>query len=293
MSNNIVEQSIQAYLASLAAELKQQDPALIQDALFDAESHFRDALAEYSTHSINSIMAQYGKPEDIAQYYIEMEETVDWALNGKQKQDANSGKPAGFLAVFTNQQAYKALIYCFAHLPLSIAYFGWTVLVGLTSLVASVFVVGLPVLLFFVQSMHYFALFEGRLIEALLGIRMPRRPHYAPRVAQPFSANNVVKPLLKRRNWTTGLYLLLQLPIATVYLAVVTIPLLLALALFFSPVVDPIVHAFYPQQDIDINWYWFPLTTLLSGGLLALSLFCARYLGKYHGRFAKAMLVSV
>lgn len=293
MPDNKVEHSIGAYLAALAAELKQQDPALIQDALFDAESHFRDALAEDSTHSINSVMAQYGTPEDIAQYYIEMEETVDWALNGKQKRDANSGKPAGFLAIFTNQQAYKALIYCFIHFPLSIAYFGWTVLVGLTSLVASAFVVGLPVLLFFVQSMHYFALFEGRLIEALLGMRMPRRPHYVPWVAQPFSGNNVVKPLLSKRNWTTGLYLLLQLPIASLYLVAVITPSLLALVLFLSPVVDPIVHAFYPQQDIDINWYWFPLTTLLSGGLLALSLFLAKQLGKYHGKLAKAMLVSV
>ena len=293
MPDNKIEHSIGAYLASLAAELKQQDPALIQDALFDAESHFRDALAEDSTHSINSIMAQYGTPEDIAQYYIEMEKTVDWALNGKQKQDTNSGKPAGFLTIFTNQQAYKALIYCFAHFPLSIAYFGWTVLVGLTGLVASAFVVGLPVLLFFVQSMHYFALFEGRLIEALLGMRMPRRPHYVPWVAQPFSGNNVVKPLLSKRNWTTGLYLLLQLPIASLYLVAVITPSLLALVLFLSPVVDPIVHAFYPQQDIDINWYWFPLTTLLSGGLLALSLFLAKQLGKYHGKFAKAMLVSV
>lgn len=293
MPDNKVEHSIGAYLAALAAELKLQDPALIQDALFDAESHFRDALAEDSTHSINSIMAQYGTPEDIAQYYIEMEETVDWALNGKQKQDANSGKPAGFLAIFTNQQAYKALIYCFAHFPLSIAYFGWTVLVGLTSLIASAFVVGLPVLLFFVQSMHYFALFEGRLIEALLGMRMPRRPHYVPWVAQPTSGNSVVKPLLSKRNWTTGLYLLLQLPIASLYLVAVITPSLLALVLFLSPVVDPIVHAFYPQQDIDINWYWFPLTTLLSGGLLALSLFLAKQLGKYHGKLAKAMLVSV
>lgn len=293
MPDNKVEHSIGAYLAALAAELKQQDPALIQDALFDAESHFRDALAEDSTHSINSIMAQYGTPEDIAQYYIEMEETVDWALNGKQKQDANSDKPAGFLAIFTNQQAYKALIYCFAHFPLSIAYFGWTVLVGLTSLIASAFVVGLPVLLFFVQSMHYFALFEGRLIEALLGMRMPRRPHYVPWVAQPTSGNSVVKPLLSKRNWTTGLYLLLQLPIASLYLVAVITPSLLALVLFLSPVVDPIVHAFYPQQDIDINWYWFPLTTLLSGGLLALSLFLAKQLGKYHGKLAKAMLVSV
>lgn len=293
MSNNTVEHSIQAYLAALAAALNEQDPALMQDALFDAESHFRAALEEDGTVSITSVIAQYGTPQEIAKHYIDMEATVNWALHGKQKTGANTQKAGAFLAIFKNLQAYKAVIYCFVHFPLSIAYFAWTVLFGLTSLAAAVFIVGLPMLWFFVQSMHYFSLFEGRLIEALLETRMPRRPLYTAKTAQKVSANNIVKPFFSHRNWTTGLYLLLQLPIATVYFCVVIIPLLLAVVLFLSPVVDPIIHSLHPAQDIDISWYWFPLTTLLSGGLLALALLLAKFIGKYHGKFAKAMLVSV
>ncbi|WMN60866.1 sensor domain-containing protein [Pseudoalteromonas xiamenensis] len=140
--------------------------------------------------------------------------------------------------------------------------------------------------------MRYFSLFEGRLVEALLGTRMPRRPVYTAKAVNRMSIKNIVKPFFSKQHWTAGLYFVMQLPLAVFYLVSVITPLLLAVVLFLSPLVDPIVHALYPTQDIDINWYWFPLTTLSSIGLLALSLTLAKYFGQFHGKFAKAMLVA-
>ncbi len=63
--------------------------------------------------------------------------------------------------------------------------------------------------------MRLLSLVEGRLIEVMLGERMPRRPLYADRE----------RPLLTRigamftdpRTWSTQLYFLLMLPLGIVY----------------------------------------------------------------------------
>ena len=59
---------------------------------------------------------------------------------------------------------------------------------------------------------------EGRIVEVMLGERMPRRPVYADRE----------RPLLKRivamftdpRTWSTLLYMLLMLPLGIVYFTI-------------------------------------------------------------------------
>jgi hypothetical protein len=45
----------------------------------------------------------------------------------------------------------------------------------------SLFIFGLPIAIFFLYSVRGFALLEGRIVEALLGVRMPRRPLFYPK----------------------------------------------------------------------------------------------------------------
>ncbi|WMN60867.1 hypothetical protein NI389_05510 [Pseudoalteromonas xiamenensis] len=144
------DQRIQAYLEALVIALKGQDAALVQDALFDAESHFQDALEDQapSDHLIDAVIEQYGSPVEIANYYIEMERVVNQALYGATSLTAEKQESGSRVSIFKCQSAYKALVYCFVQLPLSIVYIAWTVLVGFSSVVASAFVIGLPVLLF-------------------------------------------------------------------------------------------------------------------------------------------------
>ncbi|WP_304181570.1 sensor domain-containing protein [Pseudoalteromonas prydzensis] len=290
MSNDQVEQNIQDYLSALTAQLQGQDIALIQDALYDAENHFRCAFdaAGRQPSAIFDIIKSYGTPKEIAKYYCDMELTVNWAIYGICTSNIIAPKNTSMFAILKDMSAYKALIYAFIRPPLSIAYFAWTLMVGLCSAAASLFIVGLPILVFYMKSMQYLSLLEGRLIESLLRLRMPRRPANTDISMK----QKVLDPLLLRRNWSTSLYLFLQLPLAIVYLLLIVLPTILATCLFLSPIVDPILHTIYPTFEIDINWYWLPATTIVSTGLLMLTLFLAKLLGTHHSKLAKAMLVA-
>jgi uncharacterized membrane protein len=293
MLNKAIEQDIKNYLHQLVAELAGQDAALIQDAKYDAESHFRAALeeADTKTNPMPEIIEHYGSPIEIAQYYREMELTVNWALHGRKKpKSLNKSHPV--FSILIDMSAYKALVYFLLSLPLAIAYMAWTVMLGFSSAAASIVLVGIPVFILFINSMHFFSLFEGRLIETFLGERMPRRPIYPQKKPTLLSLGAIKALFQNRRNWTSSLYLMLQLPLTILYLVVIVTPALLAAILFLSPIVDPIVHAINPSLDIDINWYWYPITAPLSVLCLLLSLHCAKFIGKRQARYAKAMLVS-
>ena len=74
---------------------------------------------------------------------------------------------------------------------------------------------------------------EGRIVETMLGVRMPRRP--------PYPAQGV--SLLKRigamftdpRTWTTMLYMVLMLPLGIAYFTVTVTLLAVSLAAALSP----------------------------------------------------------
>jgi hypothetical protein len=293
MSNNAIEQDINTYLQQLADALAGQDAALVQDAKYDAESHFRAALedASLTAKPMPDIISNYGSAKEIARHYADMEATVNWALHGG-REPGSIGMPSSVWAILSDMAAYKAVLYFFLSLPLALVYIAWTLLVGVSSAGASILLIGLPIFLFFINSMHHFSLFEGRIIETLLEKRMPRRPVYRRKKPTSFSFTTIKHLLQYRQHWTTALYLMLQLPLACLYLAIIVLPALLSVAVFFSPIVDPIVHSLNPAQDIDINWYWFPVTAPLSITGLMLVLHAAKAVGRQHARFAKSMLVS-
>lgn len=293
MINKETEQSIQTYINDLTHALSGQDLALIQDAVIDAELHFRAALNDTQTQnsSIKSIIENYGSAEETAQTYRDMESTVSFAFNGKVEQEQQQ-KSNHFYSILTETAVYPAVVFNFLSLPLGIIYFAWTVFVGVTSLVASIFIIGAPVLLFYLKSMQYFSLFEGRLIESLLGERMPRRANY---MQQPESLSvfqRIKLQLGRKQAWTSALYLGLKLPIGILTFVINVIPVCLSVGLILTPVFDPMIHSINPAYQIDLKLYWLPLTLPLGLCCLILSLKLTKYLTKIQANLAKSMLVK-
>ena len=77
--------TIAEYLDQLRAALQGADPALIQDALYDAEDHLRSELADNPGKSEAEVLAKiatsYGAPEEVAGIYVDKEHQVQQALS--------------------------------------------------------------------------------------------------------------------------------------------------------------------------------------------------------------------
>ena len=76
--------SIAEYLQQLRDALRGADPALIQDALYDAEEHLRAELAEQPQRSepdmLAHVVGSYGAPEEVADLYRDQEIKIQRAL---------------------------------------------------------------------------------------------------------------------------------------------------------------------------------------------------------------------
>ena len=76
--------TIPEYLEQLREALAGADPALVQDALYDAEDYLRSEWAEHpeldEAALLASIAGSYGAPSEVAAIYLETEATVTQAL---------------------------------------------------------------------------------------------------------------------------------------------------------------------------------------------------------------------
>ena len=76
--------SINDYLQALREALHAADPALVQDALYDAEQHLRAEIAAKPNSAEHEVLAEivksYGAPEAVAAAYLETESRVQAAM---------------------------------------------------------------------------------------------------------------------------------------------------------------------------------------------------------------------
>ena len=105
--------------------------------------------------------------------------------------------------------------------PAGVFYFTLTVTGLSMSAGLAVLIIGIPFFLLFVGFTRVLALAEGRLVEGLLGQRMPRRPLY-PAKGTPI-LERIRDMLADRRTWTTMLYFLLMLPLGIFYFAIAVV----------------------------------------------------------------------
>ncbi len=296
--NRSAPRSVEQYLAQLKAALAGEDPALQQDALYDAEEYLRAEIAQHSDKSetdvLELIASTYGAPQEVADAYRTTEATVRTALAPPAPSTAR-GALGRFFAVFADSRAYTSLFFMLLSLATGIIYFTVTVTGLSMSIGLLVMIIGIPFFLLFLGLVRVLALAEGRLVEALTGTRMPRRPVY-PRSAAPWY-QRIIEMVKDRHTWTAMLYMLLQLPLGVTYFVIAVTGLSVALGLIGGSVVQILVETGVVQLSIDaedINWtpLWaVPLVIGLGILLLTLLMHLAKAIGIMHGHLAKALLV--
>jgi hypothetical protein len=295
-----MSKAIDDYLAKLKAALAGADPATIQDAVSDAEEHLTTAL-EIAIEddpglspeaAIDRITESYGRPEEVAAAYKEMEHMMPVTLEPLASPVAKS--PARrFFGVLGDVHTYGALLYMLLSLITGIVYFTWATTGLSLSAGLIVLIIGLPFMAAFLVSTRGIALVEGRIIEGVLGVRMPRRPVFFRRDLGWWGG---LKALFgDRTTWTALLYMVLQLPLGIIYFTVTTSLIAISLALFAVPVLTYVFG--WPIVQGEHHMYFAPgwsMPLFVLGGILLLiaTLHMARGLGKLHGRYAKKLLMK-
>ncbi|HZV39284.1 MAG TPA: sensor domain-containing protein [Pseudoxanthomonas sp.] len=288
--------TIPEYLDQLRLALKGADPAMIQDALYDAEEYLRSELAEQAGKSeaevIASVAGSYGAPEEVAEIYRETEVTVSRALRPPvpPKRKSLLGR---FFGVVADPRTYGALFYMLLALATGTFYFTWVVTGASLSAGLMILIVGIPLLLLFLMSVRLLSLVEGRIVEVLLGERMPRRPLYTQR-DKPW-ATRLKELFTDGRTWTAMLYFLLMQPLGVAYFTVAVTLLSLSLAFIATPIGFFFPHDFnilFVDWNVTEDAPWLlPLISVAGVLLLFATLHLARGVGKCHGWLAKQLLV--
>ena len=289
--------TIPSYLEQLRAALGGADRALVQDALYDAEEYLRSELAEHPGKSeadvIAAVASSYGAPEEVAGIYRDTEVTVQTALRAPPAPPRRSWL-GRFFGVAAESRTYSALFYMVLALATGIFYFTWVVAGVSMTAGFGVLVIGIPFAILYFGSVRMLSLMEGRIVEVMLGERMPRRPLYTGRE----------KPLLERikdlfldpRSWSTQLYFLLMLPLGIAYFTTVVVGLALSLGLIAMPFLGLFGHSDAITLQgagivLDSPWSWV-IGAVCGVVILFACLHLVRVIGGWHGQLAKSLLVK-
>jgi hypothetical protein len=290
--------TIEEYLDALKNEMKDADVALVQDAQADAREHLSLALASTKesapetsdADALKKIIEEYGTPEETASAYKEVEKRTSPLLKQTIKPRSILGR---FFGVYTDPRAWGALLYMLIAFVTGIFYFTWAVTGVSISIPFLIFIFGFPFALLFLLSVRGLALLEGRLVEALLGIRMPRRPLFSHADMKWFDRLKAL--LTDKATWLMMVYMLVQFVLGIAYFVSIVTVLSMSLAFMALPFIQLFI-------DVPVfNWgdgpiylpYW-QLILLSIAGFLTWTTFMhlARLVGQLHGKMAKWLLVT-
>jgi hypothetical protein len=293
-----MSKKIEEYLDQLKNELGGSDPALVQDALSDAEEHLRTALGEALEKSpglsekefLQTQIEKYGTPPEIASAYREIESRMMPPF-ATQKPKFPRSFWAKFFGVVSQSRTWSAFLYIFLSALTSFFFGMWVLLGGTFSLISLVLIIGIPVTGLFLLSLRGIALMEGRIVEALLGIRMPRKPIF---VRKGLNWRQKYKALATESyTWKILAYLILNFPLAWVHFVIVFVMFAFSIKSVFYPIwywglgrsLITIGQPLYPPP------WSYPLVILTGILMFFMTLHLVGLIGKIHGRFAKYMLV--
>jgi uncharacterized membrane protein len=299
--NRPLPRTIAEYLGQLRLALRGADPALIQDALYDAEDHLRSELAENPGKSeaevLAKIAATYGAPDEVAGIYVDKEQQVQQALRAPPPPPRKTvlGR---FFGVAADPRAYASLFYMMLSLATGIFYFVWAVTGISLSIGLSILIFGFVFAVLFFGTVRVLSLVEGRIIEVMLGERMPRRPVYAER-GKPFFAR-VKDMFTDPRTWSTLLYMVLMLPLGIAYFTIAVTGIALSLGFMAAPFVVMLSEMgviqnggiYFDGERFLPPLIALPLSFLVGVILLFAMLHLARGIGRFQGAVAKHLLVK-
>jgi hypothetical protein len=198
-----------------------------------------------------------------------------------------------FFGVYSDPRAYLSMAYMLLALATGIFYFTFAVTGLSLSAGFAILIIGIPFFLLVIGTTRVLALAEGRIVETLLGTRMPRRPvHPGPPMGW---MQRVLEMLKDPRTWGTLLYLLLMLPLGFFYFTFVIVGVVCSLALTIAPIVMLLHGAgFFTVDDVVLESphpALLPLVSILGIVLLTVTLHLSRGIGYLHGQLAKSLLV--
>jgi uncharacterized membrane protein len=292
--------TVAAYLAELRRALKGAPAGLISDALADCEDHLNNEIAQNpelnETQILASVVETYGTPEEIAEEYRDMETTISTPFP---KSETPEERRFGFFNVVSDPRTYGALLYMLLSLATGIFYFTWVVTGLSLTLGFAILIIGIPFALLFIGSVRVLSYVEGRIVEALLGVRMPRRPPSEPAAADGL-LNKIREAFTDVRTWSSLFYMLLMLPLGVTYFVIGVVGLSLSLGTVGGAIYSLLTGESHIQID-DAPYLEHMLHT--APGLIVLAiagtllffvvLHVARAIGWVHGKVAEALLVRL
>ena len=295
MCRNIAE-----YLHELRHLMTGSDPATVLDALSDTEEHLSAALARARSENpelsesdaLEGIIKRYGSPSEIAEAYRETESRTSPGLSGSGSLYQRS--PASrFFSIVYDPRAWGALLYSIISLITGVIYFTWVTTGLYLSVGLLVLIVGLPIAFLFLLSFRGIALVEGRIVEGLLGVRMPRRPIFTDRSLNWWKQLQVL--VKTGRTWLTILYMVLMMPLGIIYFTLA----ITGLAISLDCIAVPITQGLFDHPFIDAGRFTYyvdgnlmPLVVLLGFAIFLGVMHMSRGIGVIHASLARAMLVG-
>jgi hypothetical protein len=246
-----------------------------------------------------SVIETYGTPAEIAEEYKSMEASLTSGPFPTSDVSPDEQRPFGFFNVLSDPRTYGALIFMLLALPTGIFYFVWTVVGISLSLSFAILIIGIPFALLFIGSIRVLAHVEGRIVEALLGVRMPRK--LAPVNAGDETIwSRIKEALIDVRTWSSMFYLLLRLPLGIVYFVLAVVGLAVSIGITGGAITGLVTGHVYFQMDGNPYLQHFVQTApgLLVLGIIGLLLFfvvlhVARGVGRLHARIAEVLLVRL
>ena len=292
-------ETVEEYLKKLKQELRGYDTALIQDALSDAEEFLRTALMSAqeknpdvsAKEALGTIIDKYGSPDEIASAYKEIESRISPSLTIRVSQRERSSLMQ-FLGIYGDSQAWAAVLYLIFSAVTGVIFGFWTLIGAGISLCTILLIIGLPLLGLYLLSLRGIALIEGRIVEALLGIRMPRKQIF---IQRGLTLSKKLKVLwTESLTWKIFVYLIVRFPLGFVYGFGLLILMSFAIKFISYPVLASVFDRSLitiGEQKYHTSVFLYPIVSLAGLILFTLTLHLAKYVGKLHGKFAKSMLV--
>jgi len=307
MNSSRPPETVRAYLAQLRAALKGAPAGLISDALADCEEHLNSEIAQNPGADEETILASvvetYGTPEEIAEEYRDMEAAISTPFPKPEQSDT---RRFGFFNVVSDPRTYGALLYMLLSLVTGIFYFTWTI-TGLSMTIGfAILIIGVPFALLFIASIRVLSHVEGRIVEALLGVRMPRRLPAAYVESDPPRSwwsrlwARIGDALSDIRTWSSMLYLLLMLPLGIIYFVLAVTGLSVSLGITGSAIWSLLTNHVNFRADSApvLDHFLHTAPGLVVAAIVGLLLFfvflhLARGVGWLHGKIAEGLLVRL
>ena len=181
------------------------------------------------------------------------------------------------------------MLYMLISLITGTLFFSWAIIGICLSIELLILIIGLPVAWLFLRSVRGFALIEGRIVEGLLGVQMPRLPVFFQQNLKWFVQ---LKLLVKdKRTWATIGYMVMMLPLGILYFTVTIILFALSLEFMLAPLVQNVIGIpliMLGERSIYFGAGILPLFVVAGAVLLVATLHVVRWIGRWHARLAKA-----